>query len=99
MSKIGTKEVYLTFFGWFSLISQTCIIYADGQPGQPPSTQNQQSQPSRGGSDFGDSSGPLFSMYSKIAEEEDNRMTDRWTKDADGILIFVSHHITNHTTL
>ena len=33
-------------------------------------------------------------MYSKIAEEEDNKMTDRWTKDADGILIFVGPHIT-----
>ncbi|KAH9978304.1 hypothetical protein BJV74DRAFT_143291 [Russula compacta] len=57
----------------------------DGFPDQPPSTQN---QPSQGGSNFGDSSGPLFSMYSKFAEEEDNKMTDRWTKDADGILIF-----------
>ena len=38
-------------------------------------------------------------MYSKFAEEEDNKMTDRWTKDADGILIFVSPHINIHTTL
>ena len=37
-----------------------------------------------------DSSGPLFSMYSKFAEKDDNKMTDRWQKDADGILIFVS---------
>ncbi|KAI9507342.1 hypothetical protein F5148DRAFT_981554, partial [Russula earlei] len=27
-------------------------------------------------------------MYSKIAEEEDNKMTKRWQKDADGLLIF-----------
>ncbi|KAF8476363.1 hypothetical protein DFH94DRAFT_109574 [Russula ochroleuca] len=27
-------------------------------------------------------------MYSKTAEEEDNKMADRWQKDADGILIF-----------
>jgi len=33
-------------------------------------------------------------MYTKIAEEEDNKMTDRWQKDADGILIFVSFLIT-----
>ena len=39
---------------------------------------------------FGDSSRPLFFLYSKIAEEEDTKMTDRWKKDADGILIFVS---------
>jgi hypothetical protein len=29
-------------------------------------------------------------MYVKMAEEEDNKMTERWQKDADGILIFVS---------
>jgi len=29
-------------------------------------------------------------LYSKIAEEDDNKMTDRRQKDADGILIFVS---------
>ena len=54
-------------------------------------------QPSRhepqGGSIFGDSSGPLFSLYSKIAEEEDDKVTDRWQKDADGILIFVSGRV------
>ncbi|KAH9978282.1 hypothetical protein BJV74DRAFT_888331 [Russula compacta] len=57
----------------------------DIHPDQPPSAQN---QPSQEGSNIGDSSWPIFSMYSKIAEEEDNKMTDRWTKDADGILIF-----------
>ena len=29
-------------------------------------------------------------MYVKMAEEEDNKIADRWQKDADGILIFVS---------
>ena len=38
---------------------------------------------------FCDSSGPFFSIYSKAAEEEDNKMVERWQKDADGILIFV----------
>jgi hypothetical protein len=37
----------------------------------------------------GDSSDPLFTMYSKFAEDEDKNMTERWTKDADGIIIFV----------
>ncbi|KAF8475305.1 hypothetical protein DFH94DRAFT_760562, partial [Russula ochroleuca] len=37
---------------------------------------------------FGDSSGPLFSIYSKAAEGEDKNMAERWQKDADGILIF-----------
>ncbi len=35
-------------------------------------------------------------MYSKIAEEEDNKVTDRWQKDADGILIFVSFRFDYH---
>jgi hypothetical protein len=29
-------------------------------------------------------------MYVKMAEQEDNKLADRWQKDADGILIFVS---------
>jgi len=37
-----------------------------------------------------DSSGPLFSMYSRMAEEEDNKMVERWQRDADGILVLVS---------
>jgi hypothetical protein len=32
-------------------------------------------------------------MYSKAAEEEDKKMADRWQKDADGILIFVSPRV------
>src|SRR6267154_1884663 len=54
------------------------------------STPNKPSQPSGGASRFGDSSGSLFSIYSKAAEEEDNKMVERWQKDADGILIFMS---------
>ena len=42
-------------------------------------------------STLGDSSGGLFSLYSEIATEEDNKKIDRWQKDADGLLIFVSH--------
>ena len=34
-------------------------------------------------------------MYVKMSQEEDNKMADRWQKDADGILIFVSPHITS----
>lgn len=50
---------------------------------------NQPSQPSQGKSTFGDSSGRLFSIYSKAAKEEDDKMVERWQKDAEGILIFV----------
>jgi hypothetical protein len=32
-------------------------------------------------------------MYSKAAEEEDNKMAESWQKDADGMLIFVSPRI------
>jgi hypothetical protein len=49
-----------------------------------------QIQPSQGQANFSDSSGPLFNMYIKMTEEADNKMADRWQKDADGILIFVS---------
>jgi len=57
-----------------------------------PKHQSTLNQQLRGESNFRDSSGPLFSMYSKMAEEEDNKMADHWQKDADGILIFVSPH-------
>jgi hypothetical protein len=40
--------------------------------------------------EFADSSGPLFFMYRRITETEDNTMAVRWQKDAGGILIFVS---------
>ncbi|KAF8471366.1 hypothetical protein DFH94DRAFT_637091, partial [Russula ochroleuca] len=59
----------------------------DSHRDHPQSTQN---RPLQGESNFGDSSGPLFSIYSKAAKEEDNKMVERWQKDADGILIFVS---------
>ena len=42
-------------------------------------------------STLSDSSGRLFSLYSEIATEEDDKKIDRWQKDADGLLIFVSH--------
>ena len=37
----------------------------------------------------GDSSDPLFTMYSQYAEDDDKNMTKHWTKDADGIIIFI----------
>ena len=67
----------------------TNVYKIDGDRTQ--STPNQQSQ---GESTFGDSSGPLFSIYYKAAKEEDNKMAERWQKDADGILFFVSPLVT-----
>jgi hypothetical protein len=68
----------------------------DGHRDHPKSTPN---QPLQGESNFGDSSGPLFSIYSKVAEDEDNKVVERWQKDADGILFFVSPCVGIHTTL
>jgi hypothetical protein len=51
--------------------------------------QSAQNQPSQGESDFVDGSGPIFSMYIKMAEEEDTKMAESWKADADSILVFV----------
>ena len=56
-------------------------------------------QPSQADLNFGDSSEPLFSMYTKVAEDEDNKMVETWQKDADGILIFVSPCLKIHIVL
>ena len=62
----------------------------DDRSNQNTTTSN---QPLKGESNFGDSSGALFNIYSKAAEEEDNKMVERWQKDADGILFFVGPHL------
>ena len=56
-------------------------------------------KPSYGNSSFGDSSGPFFSIYTKVTKKEDDEMVERWQKDADGILIFVSHCVGLHAAL
>jgi len=57
---------------------------------QPRSAQNQELQ---GVSNFVDGSGPILSMYSEMVAEEDKKMAEEWKADADGILIFVGHHL------
>ena len=47
----------------------------------------------RGESDFVDSSGPIFSMYLEMTEEEDKKMAESWKSDAEGILVFVRLHL------
>ena len=54
----------------------------------PQWAQNRASQP-EGQSDFVDGSGPIFSMYLEMAEEEDKKMAESWKADAEGILVFV----------
>ena len=44
---------------------------------------------SKGESGFVDGSGPIFSMYLGMAEEEDKDMAESWKADAEGILVFV----------
>ena len=61
-------------------------------PGHP--SQSGQYNPLQEVSGFADESGPVFSMYLKLAGEEDKKMTENWKGDADGILIFVSRHST-----
>ena len=36
-----------------------------------------------------DKSGTLFSMYLERADDDDNKVTERWKKQCDAILIFV----------
>ena len=66
-----------------------------GSPDQPQSTHDPSLLSPQEGSDDRDSSWPLYAMYSKIAQEEDNNDAERRQKDADGILVFVSPHVTS----
>ncbi|KAI0291099.1 hypothetical protein BC826DRAFT_1176558 [Russula brevipes] len=51
-------------------------------------TQSTENQASRGQFLFSDSSGPLFAMYLKIAEEEDKKRAEILRTDTDQILVF-----------
>jgi len=42
-------------------------------------------------------SGPLFALYSKVVEEDDNKRAKRQQKDSEGIVLFVSPHSYLHT--
>ena len=53
----------------------------------------------QGMSDYGDSSWPLYSMYSKITDGDDNKMVEYCQKDADGTLIFVSPYVSPQMTV
>jgi hypothetical protein len=47
----------------------------------------------RSESNFVDSSGPIFSMYMEMAEEEDKKLAESWKADAEGILVFVRYYL------
>jgi len=71
-------------------ITEASLTSLTPRPGHP--LQPGQQHPPQPESVYADSSGPLFSMYLKLAGEEDVKMTENWKGDADGILIFVSRH-------
>jgi len=73
-------------------ITETSLTSLTPRLGHP--LQPGQQHPPQAESVYADSSGPLFSMYLKLAGEEDEKMTENWKGDADGILIFVSCHST-----
>ncbi len=68
------------------------MFIAEVHHGWPRSASN---QPSQADSNFGNGSGPLFTIYSKIAEKDDDKRVERWQRDAQGILIFVSLLLTS----
>jgi hypothetical protein len=70
--------------------------------GQPQSTPDELPQSSTIDTNYGDSSWPLYAMYSKIVQEEDNKIAKLHEKSADGILIFVSPRVSRlflHTSI
>jgi hypothetical protein len=75
--------ILTTFTGHRSLALATPI---DDDHYPPLSAPNQES---KGQSDFIDGSGPIFSMYLEMAEEEDKKMAESWKADAESILVFV----------
>ena len=89
----GKILVSYLYFALHLVHSPTFI--AEHSRNRPVSVTSKQLQLSQEESNFGDSSGPLYSMYSTAAEDEDNKMAERWQKDADGILIFVSLRVSS----
>jgi hypothetical protein len=84
-SRAAPGHLTSTLFVLASVNSLTCKLDDPNEQTHepsPPPTEN-----------FGDSSGPLFTLYSTIADEEDKDMAARWQQDAKDILIFVSSHV------
>ena len=74
------------------LILQMCMVDGQRTDTHHRSTPIQSSELSE--SDYVDGSWPLYTMYSKIARDEDNKLVERCQRYTDGTLIFVSSHIT-----
>jgi len=72
------------------LISHICT--GDGDLNQPRLSPDQPVLSSQRGINYGGSSRPLYTMYSKIVQEEDNKIVERNRQSTDGVLIVVSPH-------
>ena len=85
-----TQELVQVRYSSMILSSPFSPAAQTDDPQYPP--HSMQNQPPQGLSNFVDGSGPIFSQYLEMAKEEDERMTENWKADADGILIFVRHY-------
>lgn len=50
-------------------------------------------RPSKREPDYGDSSWPLYAMYTNISQEDDNNLAERCQRDTDGTMVFVSARV------
>jgi len=79
-----------------------CIV-TEGHRRQPEGAQAQLLQPRQAESHLCDSSWPLYSIYPKFAQEEDDKIAERCQRNADGMLVFVSpreyFRVAAHTNL
>ena len=66
------------------------VLAADCNWYPPNAAQAQQEPGQPGESDLPGGSGSLFSMYLNKAEDDDRKTVEGWTRDAGGVLAFVS---------
>ena len=101
MSQVGHQDIEGGHIGILSAfwtlphqIHQRLLwsIVIESRRGQPEVAQAQSLQPRQEEPHFCDNSWPLYSMYSKFAQEEDGKVTERCQRNADGMLVFVSPH-------
>jgi hypothetical protein len=76
--------------GTYTFDSPHGLILTTCPDGDPPRQEQAQRSQEESVPEFRDSSEPLFSMYLKLAEEDDKRIAEHWRADAGGILVFVS---------
>jgi hypothetical protein len=70
-------------------------MYTVDTGGHPQSTHNPSLPPSQGGNNDRDSSRPLCALYSGNAQKEDKNDAEHRQQAADGVLVFVSPHVTS----